>query len=81
MGKKARRDYEKQYLSQGIKYAELKDKLAQAIYKELEPIQKKRKYYEEHPEEVDRILEEGRKYCSKIAKETLREAKEAMGLV
>jgi len=81
MDKKAREDYEKQYLGQGIKYAELKEKLAQAIYKELEPIQKRRKYFEEHPEEVDRILEEGRKYCSKIAKQTLREAKEAMGLI
>lgn len=81
MDKKAREDYEKQYLGRGIKYAELKEKLAQAIYQELEPIQKKRKYYEDHPQEVDEILEEGRKYCSKIAKETLREAKEAMGLI
>jgi tryptophanyl-tRNA synthetase len=81
IGKKARENYEKQYLGRGIKYAELKEKLAQAIYKELEPIQKKRKYYEDRPQEVDRILEEGRQYCSKIAKETLREAKEAMGLI
>jgi tryptophanyl-tRNA synthetase len=81
MGKKARQVYEKQYLGKGIKYAELKEKLAQAIYKELKPIQKRRKYFEEHPEEVDKILEEGRKYCSKIAKATLAEAKKAMGLV
>lgn len=81
MGKKARQTYEKQYFGKGIKYAELKEKLAQAIYKELKPIQKRRKYFEEHPKEVDKILEEGRKYCSKIAKETLREAKKAMGLL
>jgi len=91
MGKKDREEYEKKYQESpaspseagraGIKYQELKEKLAQAIYKELEPIQKKRKYYEDHPEEVDRILEEGRKYCSKIAKQTLREAKKAMGLI
>jgi len=81
MGKKTRDDYEKKYLGKGIKYQELKEKLAQAIYKELKPIQKKRRYYEDHPQEVDEILEEGRKYCSKIAKETLREAKEAMGLI
>lgn len=81
MGKKARQAYEKQYLGKGIKYVELKEKLAEAIYKELKPIQKRRKYYEEHPQEVDKILEDGRKYCSKIAKETLREAKKAMGLL
>ena len=81
MGKKARRAYEKQYLGKGVKYLELKEKLAEAIYKELKPIQKRRKYYEEHPKEADRILEEGRKYCSKIAKKTLCEAKKAMGLI
>lgn len=81
MGKKARQAYEKQYLGKGIKYAELKERLAKAIYNELKPIQKRRKYFEDHPKEVDRILEEGRKYCSKIAKKTLREAKRAMGLV
>ncbi|MBU3956947.1 tryptophan--tRNA ligase [Patescibacteria group bacterium] len=81
MGKKTRQAYEKQYLGKGIKYAELKEKLAEAIYKELKPIQKRRKYFEEHPKEVDKILEEGRKYCSKIARQTLHEAKKAMGLI
>ncbi|HUV42488.1 MAG TPA: tryptophan--tRNA ligase [Patescibacteria group bacterium] len=81
MDKKARQTYEKQYLGKGIKYAELKEKLAEAIFKELKPIQERRKYYEEHPEEVAKILEEGRKYCSKIAKQTLRETKKAMGLL
>ena len=41
---------------------------------------KKTKYFEDHPEVVDRILEEGRVYCSKIAQETLAEVKKKMGL-
>ncbi|PIS14768.1 tryptophan--tRNA ligase [Candidatus Shapirobacteria bacterium CG09_land_8_20_14_0_10_39_12] len=73
--------YQGQYLEEGIKYSELKEKLAEAIYKELEPIQKKRKAYEENPKLVEEILEEGRIYCSKIAKETLLEVKEKMGLI
>lgn len=81
MGKKEKEKYEKQYLGKGIKYAELKEKLAQVIYKELKPIQEKRKYFEKHPEEVKKILEKGRVYCSKIAKETLLEVKKAMGLI
>ena len=81
IGKQTRQKYEKQYLDKGIKYAELKERLAKAIFKELKPIQERRRYYEEHPEEVDKILEEGRKYCSKIAKQTLQEAKEVMGLL
>jgi tryptophanyl-tRNA synthetase len=81
MGQKARQGYEKQYLGKGIKYVELKEKLARAIYKELKPIQKRRKYFVEHPQEVDKILEDGRQYCSQIAKATLAEAKKAMGLI
>ena len=81
MGKKERENYEKQYLSKGIKYADLKNELAQAIFKELQPIQEKRKYFEANPKIVDQILEEGRLYCSKIAKETLLEVKKAMGLI
>lgn len=79
-GKKARQRYEKDYLGKGIRYAELKENLAKAIYKELIPIQKKRAYFKARPEKVDQILEEGREYCSKIARTTLLEAKKAMGL-
>lgn len=80
-GKKKREEYEKQYLTSGVRYAALKTELAEAIYKELKPIQERRKYYENHPKEVKEILEEGHRYCSKIAHQTLREAKRAMGLV
>ncbi len=80
MGKKTREDYEKKYLGEGIKYAEVKNELAQAIFEKLKPIQEKRKYFEENPQLVKEILEEGRKYCTKIAKETLLEVKKAMGL-
>lgn len=80
-GKEKRQFYEKQYLVAGIKYLELKQKLAEAIYGQLQPIQEKRKYFEEHPDLVARILEEGRQYCAKIAQETLREVKEKMGLI
>lgn len=79
-GKEKRAAYEKDYLGKGIKYQELKERLAEAIDQELKPIQVKRKYFEAHPEEVQKILEEGREYCSKIARETLNEVKQAMGL-
>ena len=45
---------------------------------EREPL--KRKYFEKHPEIVNQILEEGRIYCSGIARETLLEVREKMGL-
>ena len=80
-GKEARQGYERQYLNAGVRYDRLKDNLAIAIYKELEPIQEKRKFYEENPGLVDAILEEGREYCSQIAGETLAEVKKKMGLI
>jgi tryptophanyl-tRNA synthetase len=81
IGKKERETYEQQYRDKGIKYAELKEKLAQAIFKELKPIQEKRAYFAKHPELVDEILEEGQIYSSKIAQQTLLEVKKAMGLI
>lgn len=80
-GDKIYNNYKNLYLTEGLKYKGLKEELANAIFKELKPIQEKRKYYEEHSEIVDQILEEGRKYCSGIAEQTLKEVKEKMGLV
>lgn len=80
-GKESRKGYEEQYLGKGIKYKELKNTLAEAIFEELKPIQEKRKYYERKPELVNQILEEGREYCSKIAQKTLKEVKKKMGLL
>lgn len=72
--------YKSEYKAQGIRYGELKAELAEAIFKELKPIQERRKYYEEHPAEVERILEEGKIYAKEIADETLAEVREKMGL-
>jgi len=72
--------YKQDYKMIGIKYKSLKDELAGAIFKELKPIQERRKYYEEHPQEVNQILAEGKEYAQKIAGETLQEVREKMGL-
>ncbi len=80
-GDEVYKGYAEQYLHEGIRYDRLKDNLAVAIYKELAPIQERRKFYEDNYSLVEDILEEGREYCSKIAKETLREVKEKMGLI
>ncbi len=57
-----------------------KKQLAQNIIDKLAPIREKRKYYEERPELVDKILIEGTNKARKIAKQTMREVKEAMEL-
>jgi len=57
-----------------------KKQLIQNIMKELAPIQKRRKYYEEHPEEVDRILIVGTMRAREEAKKTMKKVKEVMKL-
>ena len=57
-----------------------KSQLAKNIIEELKPIREKRKYYEEHPEEVDKILIEGTEKARKTAKQTMKKIKQAMKL-
>ncbi|HET9946776.1 MAG TPA: tryptophan--tRNA ligase, partial [Patescibacteria group bacterium] len=76
MHKKFKREYE----AGNIRYGDMKAFLAEAIFAELQPIQEKRTYFEEHPEIVDQIIADGRERCLQVASETMREVKEKMGL-
>ncbi|MCL4382748.1 tryptophan--tRNA ligase, partial [Patescibacteria group bacterium] len=80
LGAKRKTEYEELYTSKGIKYAELKAELAEAIYKELKPIQEKRAILEKDPEIVEKVLKDGAERARKIAAETVREVREKMGL-
>lgn len=80
-GVKKRVEYEKKYQGSGIKYQELKKELAEAIYKELKPIQEKRRELESKPEYIEEVIKKGSEKARIVAGETLREVKEKMGLV
>lgn len=80
-GKEIRKNYELSYKGEGIKYSELKGELAEAIYKELKPIQEKRFELEKETEYVDKVIKEGAEKARKIARLTLQETKEKMGLL
>ncbi len=77
----ARKKYEQAYRGQGIAYRELKENLAHAIYKELMPIQEKRKELEHKTSYVDEVIKSGAEKARKIASETVLEVKEKMGLL
>jgi methionine--tRNA ligase beta chain len=79
-GQEARKAYETQYTSTGIRYGELKEKLTKAIYKELEPIQKKRKDLEAKPEYIEQVLRDGAKRARAVAEATVAEVRKKMGL-
>ena len=80
-GTDARKNYEQAYKGQGIAYRELKENLANAIFKELKPIQEKRKELEHKTSYVDEVIKSGAEKARKIASETVKEVKEKMGLL
>lgn len=59
---------------------EVKEKLVKALNEFLNPIRQRRKGYEAQPELVEKILSEGTNRTRAEAQETLKFAKEAMGL-
>jgi len=72
--------FEQDYRDKKIRYTELKEVLAQAIYKELKPFQEKRKEFLENPRLVDSIIKESLEKCLSMAEETMREVRGKMGL-
>lgn len=73
-------EYKNAYTSSGIRYGDLKQELAQAIYEELRPLQEKRRELENDPEYVDAVIKEGAEKARIVAYQTLKEVKEKMGL-
>ncbi len=57
-----------------------KKELAKSLAEYLRPMREKRKYYEEHPEEVDKILIEGTKAAKDRASEVMKRVKKNMKL-
>ena len=55
-----------------------KKELIEKMNEFLKPIREKRKYYDEHPEEVDKILNEGTAKAKAKAEETIKNVKKAM---
>jgi tryptophanyl-tRNA synthetase len=80
-GKDKRKAYEKAYLGEGIRYGELKEQLAEAIYSELKPIQERRKKFENDPELVEKIITDGAVKARIVARETVTSTKKAMGII
>jgi tryptophanyl-tRNA synthetase len=60
---------------------ECKKELAKVLIDYLAPIHKKRKELEKDPKKLEKILAEGAGKARKIASKTLRESKQAMGLI
>lgn len=78
-GKEKRDEYENKYLTEGIRYGELKSELAEAIFNELKPIQEKRAELVADKARIDRVIKEGAEKARIVASATMAEVKEKMG--
>lgn len=74
-------DYYKQRFHDGsLRFVELKDELAEAIYRELKPIQGKRKEILLDQQYIEKTIRLGKEKAQAVASTTLKEVKEKIGL-
>lgn len=71
-------DYKNRYRAGQVGDIEVKKYLVEILNNFLNPIRDKRKEFENQPELVEKILQEGTEKMRKIAQETLQEVKKAM---
>jgi tryptophanyl-tRNA synthetase len=78
--KKTLANFEKDYHAKKIKYSEVKQVLAKDIAGYFSDFRKKREALAKNPAEVWKILEDGSQKAQAIARKTLQEVKEKVGL-
>ena len=74
------KEMKEKYKEGGLGDVKIKKVLYQVLEDLLEPIREKRKYYEEHMDEVEKILKEGTIVAKEKANETLKKVKKAIGI-
>ena len=72
--------YVQEYRDKKIRYKDMKEDISNLIFKNLKPIQEKRKEIEE-TFDLDNMMVEHTKICREVAIETLAETKQKMGLL
>lgn len=80
LGRGVRSEYEQHYQNEGIRYGELKQRLAEEIFAQLQPIQVKRAELVANTQYVDGVIAHGAKKARAVAQATLAEVKSSMGL-
>jgi tryptophanyl-tRNA synthetase len=64
----------------GMRYGDLKKRVAEAVIARLEPIQKRYREIAADPDYLDGVLRDGRDHVAPIAEDTVRTVKRAMGV-
>jgi len=77
-GKNLIKKFKSEFENNSIRYSELKPILAGWIIEKLKPIREKRKFYEENPKMVEKILYQGTQKARETASQTLKLVKKRM---
>ncbi len=81
MGEAKRAAFEHQYQAETLSYNQLKSQLAQAIFAEIEPIQRKKQSLLTQPNYLDEVIAHGAEKARAQAQITLKLVKKAFGLL
>lgn len=73
-------EFKKGFDAGTLQFSVMKDAIADAIYRELQPFQRKREGIARNQTYVDKVINEGREKARSIARKTVDEAKQNMGL-
>ena len=71
-------DLKDRYVVGKVGDVEVKQKLAQALNRFLEPVRERRRHYEQHPDEVKDALLDGTRRAKSVAETTMEEVRAAM---
>lgn len=72
--------FEQLFQDGSLRFVELKDAVAEAIFAELQPLQVKREELENQPEYIDQVIREGAEKARTIAQATVVDVKQRLGL-
>lgn len=72
--------FKNEYKNGSLRFVEIKDTLAQAIYQKLKPIQEKRNEIAKNINFIEKVIKEGAEKARTITSQTLKEVKEKIGL-
>lgn len=74
-------EWENRYRAGGLGYGEVKKRVFELYLESLGPARKKYEELSRHPEEIERVLADGAAKARAVAQRTMREVREACGLV
>jgi tryptophanyl-tRNA synthetase len=74
-------EYREEYRDGEIQYGYMKQDLAEAINEYFSEMDERRSYYDNNPDEIHDVLEQGRSDAKDVASDTLKTVRNAMGLI